>query len=57
MKSLSFEKSDALMERARKVVPGGIYGHQNPLLLVKGAYPSFFARGEGSHIWDVDGNE
>jgi glutamate-1-semialdehyde 2,1-aminomutase len=57
MKSLSFEKSDALMERARKVVPGGIYGHQNPLLLVKGAYPSFFARGLGSHIWDVDGNE
>ena len=45
------------MERARKVVPGGIYGHQTPLVLTKGAYPSFFARGEGSHVWDVDGNE
>src|SRR5579862_6017939 len=45
------------MERAKKVVPGGIYGHQTPLILTKGAYPSFFVRGEGSHIWDVDGNE
>ena len=57
MKPYTFENSDALMERARKVVPGGIYGHQTPLVLTKGAYPSFFARGEGSHIWDVDGNE
>src|SRR5258708_33657146 len=45
------------MERAKKVIPGGIYGHQTPLLLTRGSYPSFFARGEGSHIWDVDGNE
>ena len=57
MKPYTFEHSDALMERAKKVVPGGIYGHQTPLVLTKGAYPSFFARGEGSHIWDVDGNE
>jgi glutamate-1-semialdehyde 2,1-aminomutase len=57
VKPYTFEKSDALMERARKVVPGGIYGHQNPLLLTRGAFPSFFARGQGSHIWDVDGNE
>jgi len=52
-----FSNSDALMERARKVIPGGIYGHQNPALLTRGAFPSFFARGQGSHIWDVDGNE
>jgi glutamate-1-semialdehyde 2,1-aminomutase len=57
VKPYTFEKSEALMERAKKVVPGGIYGHQTPLVLTKGAYPSFFARGEGSHIWDVDGNE
>jgi len=57
VKPYTFEQSDALMERAKKVVPGGIYGHQTPLVLTKGAYPSFFARGEGSHIWDVDGNE
>jgi glutamate-1-semialdehyde 2,1-aminomutase len=57
VKPYTFEKSAALMERARKVVPGGIYGHQNPVVLTKGAFPSFFASGEGSHIWDVDGNE
>ena len=57
MKPYTFDKSNALMERARKVVPGGLHGHQNPIVLTKGAFPSFFARGEGSHIWDVDGNE
>jgi len=38
-------------------VPGGIYGHQAPALLVPGAYPYFFARGRGAHVWDVDGNQ
>jgi glutamate-1-semialdehyde 2,1-aminomutase len=57
VKPYTFERSNALFERAKKVVPGGIYGHQTPLLLVKGSFPSFFARGQGSHIWDVDGNE
>ncbi|HXW84820.1 MAG TPA: aminotransferase class III-fold pyridoxal phosphate-dependent enzyme [Candidatus Binataceae bacterium] len=57
MQPYIFSNSDALMERARKVIPGGIYGHQNPALLTRGAFPSFFARGQGSHIWDVDGNE
>jgi glutamate-1-semialdehyde 2,1-aminomutase len=52
-----FDQSDALFERASKVVPGGIYGHQSPILLVPGAYPKFFARGDGSRVWDVDGNE
>ena len=53
----TFERSDALMDRARRVVPSGIYGHQSPALLTPGAYPSFLARGEGCRIWDVDGNE
>jgi glutamate-1-semialdehyde 2,1-aminomutase len=57
VKPYTFEHSDALMERAKRVIPGGIYGHQTPLLLTRGAYPSFFARGEGSHVWDIDGNE
>jgi glutamate-1-semialdehyde 2,1-aminomutase len=52
-----FDRSEALMARARKVIPSGIYGHQSPVLLVPGAYPSFMARGEGCRIWDVDGNE
>jgi glutamate-1-semialdehyde 2,1-aminomutase len=53
----SFAQTLALFERATRVVPGGIYGHQTPALLVPGSYPYFFQRGEGSHVWDVDGNE
>ena len=52
-----YRQTEALFARALRVVPGGIYGHQSPRLLVPGAYPYFFARGEGAHIWDVDGNE
>jgi glutamate-1-semialdehyde 2,1-aminomutase len=52
-----YSKSDALMDRARKVVPHGVYGHQNTKLLTPGEYPSFLARAEGCRFWDVDGNE
>ncbi|MBI4517900.1 MAG: aminotransferase class III-fold pyridoxal phosphate-dependent enzyme [Deltaproteobacteria bacterium] len=52
-----FSQSQSLFERALRVVPGGIYGHQSPLMLVPGEYPYFFDHGAGSHIWDVDGNE
>ena len=52
----TFERSDTLMTRARRVIPHGIYGHQSPMLLTPDAYPSFLARGEGCRIWDVDGN-
>src|SRR5271165_658557 len=52
-----FDRSKTLFDRAKRVIPGGIYGHQSPLMLVPDSYPSFFARGEGCHVWDVDGNE
>jgi glutamate-1-semialdehyde 2,1-aminomutase len=45
----------ALRERAEAVIPGGMYGHQATGLLPDD-YPQFFERGEGAHIWDVDGN-
>ncbi len=54
---VELSETQALLERATRVVPGGIYGHQSPALLVRGAHPYFFARGQGSHVWDVDGNE
>ena len=56
-KLYTFDRSDALLERASRVVPGGIYGHQSPQLLSPGSYPNFLARGKGCRIWDVDGNE
>ncbi len=45
-----------LRARAKKVIPGGLYGHQNVASLPRG-YPQFMSRGLGSHVWDVDGNE
>lgn len=51
-----FHKSSALFERASRVIPGGIYGHQSPVLTVPGAFPSFAERAEGPYYWDVDGN-
>ena len=45
----------ALRERAAAVIPGGMYGHQSVALLPDD-YPQFFSRGEGAHLWDVDGN-
>ncbi len=57
MASDRYRETEALFARARAVVPGGIHGHQSPRMLVPGAYPYFFARGEGARIWDVDGNE
>jgi glutamate-1-semialdehyde 2,1-aminomutase len=53
----TFQQSEALMERSRRVIPNGIYGHQSPAMLVPGQYPYFFTRGDGTHVWDVDGNE
>jgi len=52
-----YAESERLLERARRVVPGGIYGHTAPHLLVPGSYPYFFTRARGSRLWDVDGNE
>jgi glutamate-1-semialdehyde 2,1-aminomutase len=52
-----YRETAALFARAERVIPGGIYGHQSPRMLVPGAYPYFFARGDGARLWDVDGNE
>lgn len=46
----------SLRQRALKVVPGGMWGHMNAAALPEG-YPQYFARGRGSRLWDVDGNE
>ena len=52
----SYDRDAALRERAAAVLPAGMYGHQSAARLPEG-FPQFFARGEGSHIWDADGNE
>lgn len=49
-------KDAALRARASRVVPGGMWGHQNAANLPEG-YPQFFASAQGCRIRDVDGNE
>ena len=46
----------SLRERAKAVIPGGMWGHMNAHGLPPG-YPQFFARAKGTHVTDVDGNE
>lgn len=45
-----------LRERAKSVIPGGMYGHMNVANMPEG-YPQFMARGVGSRMWDADDNE
>ena len=45
----------ALRERASRVIPGGMYGHQSTRML-PASFPQFFSRAEGAYLWDVDGN-
>ncbi len=58
MKTYSYKKSQALFNRAAKVIPCGIYGHFSPAPLIPVSdYPFYSSRGKGSRFWDVDGNE
>lgn len=55
MSTYDTTKSEALLARARKVIPNGIYGHFAASLGRPG--PNFFAHSDGAHFWDVDGND
>jgi glutamate-1-semialdehyde 2,1-aminomutase len=48
--------SQAWQARAERVIPGGV---SSPVRAFKGVggSPRYFVRGEGSQIWDVDGNQ
>jgi glutamate-1-semialdehyde 2,1-aminomutase len=54
---MDFSKSDALRRKSHALIPGGSHTYakgddQYPL-----RSPGFIVRGEGCHVWDVDGNE
>jgi glutamate-1-semialdehyde 2,1-aminomutase len=49
-------KSRALFERAQRRIPGGVNSPVRAFRSV-GGDPPFLARGEGSRVFDVDGNE
>ena len=51
-----FDKSRELRRRAEAVIPGGVNSPVRAFGAV-GGDPPFITRGEGSHIWDADGNQ
>lgn len=51
-----YQKSESLLEQARKYIPGGV---NSPVRAFKsvGMSPLYITRGKGSRIYDADGNE
>ena len=46
----------ALRDRAQRVIPNGMWGHMNAARL-PAAYPQYFSRADGCHLWDAEGRE
>ncbi|MBQ7516338.1 MAG: glutamate-1-semialdehyde 2,1-aminomutase [Schwartzia sp.] len=53
---LNLEKSAAAFAEAKRLMPGGVNSPVRSFRSVGGT-PPFIARAEGSHIYDIDGNE
>jgi glutamate-1-semialdehyde 2,1-aminomutase len=49
-------RSRSLFERAQRTIPGGVNSPVRAFRSVGGT-PPFIVRGEGSHVYDADGNE
>ena len=54
-KNYNIVKSQSLFNKAKEVIPGGIFGHYK--YSVRETSPKFFSLAKGSHFWDVDDNE
>jgi glutamate-1-semialdehyde 2,1-aminomutase len=50
------EQSRRLQKRAESMIPGGVNSPVRAFRSV-GGDPPFIVRGQGSHLWDADGNE
>jgi glutamate-1-semialdehyde 2,1-aminomutase len=51
----ALNRSRSLQQRAERLIPGGVNSPVRAFRSV-GSEPPFVVRGEGAHIWDVDGN-
>ena len=51
-----FDQSRRLQGRAEQMIPGGVNSPVRAFRAV-GGDPPFIVRGQGSHIWDADGND
>lgn len=57
-RKLKIEKSLKLKKEAKKMIPGCSQTFsKGPSQFVQDVAPVFLSRGQGSHAWDVDGNE
>ena len=54
---MNFEKSRLLQQRLHEVIPGGCHTYAKGDDQFPELTPGLIARGEGAHVWDVDGNE
>ena len=55
MEKYNVKQSSRMLERAKAVIPRGIFGHYG--FSVRAGNPNFFSRASGSRFWDIDGNE
>src|ERR1700689_398776 len=53
---MTHTRSEELFRRALEIIPGGVNSPVRAFRSV-GGNPVFIARGQGSHLFDVDGNE
>jgi glutamate-1-semialdehyde 2,1-aminomutase len=54
---MKLERSKALQKKAHNVIPGGSHTYAKGDDQFPELFPGLIARGKGSHVWDVDGNE
>lgn len=54
---MEFANSNALREKAHRLIPGGCHTYAKGDDQFPEESPSFIVRGKGCRVWDVDGNE
>ncbi len=54
---MNFQRSKALQQQSHQLIPGGAHTYAKGDDQYPEAAPAFLVRGQGCHVWDVDGNE
>jgi glutamate-1-semialdehyde 2,1-aminomutase len=56
-RAMTFEKTYALQQKSHALIPGGAHTYAKGDDQYPEEAPGFLVRGEGCHVWDLDGNE
>ncbi|MFZ2096420.1 MAG: glutamate-1-semialdehyde 2,1-aminomutase, partial [Anaerolineales bacterium] len=56
-RKMNFKKSTELRKRSHGIIPGGAHTYAKGDDQYPENSPGFLVRGEGCHVWDMDGNE